>query len=156
ASGCAALTGTEAISDGVPAFNPPEAKNAQITLTWMAVILGTLFFGISLVANALQIVPNEQETVVSQIARAAWGDSPSYYLVQAATMLILVLAANTAFADFPRLNYFLARDNFMPHQFSFRGERLAFSTGIAALALMATILIVVFDAEVSALIPLYA
>src|SRR5262249_22789162 len=119
-------------------------------------ILGVLFFGITLVANALQILPSGEETVVSQIAHAAWGDSAVYYFVQAATMAILVLAANTAFADFPRLNYFLARDNFVPHQFQFRADRLAFSTGIAVLATMATVLVVVFGAEVSALIPLYA
>ncbi len=156
ASGCAALTGVEAISDGVPAFKPVEWKNAQITLTAMALILGVLFFGITLVAHALEIVPSETETVISQIAHAVWDSSPIYLVVQIATMLILVLAANTAFADFPRLNYFLARDDFMPHQFQNRGDRLAFSVGICVLALLATLLLVAFGASVSGLIPLYA
>ena len=155
-SGCAALTGTEAISDGVPAFKPPEWKNARVTLAWMAAILGVLFLGISFLAYSFHIVPTENETVVSQVARAALGISPGYYVVQVATMLILVLAANTSFSDFPRLSWFLARDRFMPHQFSFRGDRLAFSTGIIALAGLATILVIVFRAETHLLIPLYA
>lgn len=156
ASGCAALTGTEAISDGVPAFKTPEWRNASTTLTWMAVILGVLFLGITVLANGFHIVPTEGETVVSQVARAAFGTSPIYYLMQMATMLILVLAANTSFSDFPRLSYFLARDRFMPHQFQFRGDRLAFSTGIVVLAALAIALVVIFQAETHALIPLYA
>ena len=156
-AGAAALTGTEAIADGVPAFKPPEWKNAQITLTWMAVILSTLFVGISILAVGFHVVPKPDETVVSQVARLSLGgDTPAYYVVQAATMLILILAANTAFADFPRLSYFLARDDFMPHQFLFRGDRLAFSTGIAALAVLATLLVLIFRADTHALIPLYA
>ncbi|HZT09090.1 MAG TPA: APC family permease [Chloroflexota bacterium] len=156
ASGCAALTGTEAISDGVPAFKPPEWVNARTTLSWMAIILGVLFLGISALARALQIVPLEDETVVSQIARAVFGDTPLYYVTQAATMAILVLAANTSFSDFPRLSYFLARDHFLPHQFQFRGDRLAFSTGILALGLVSIAVVVHFGAETHALIPLYA
>ncbi|MGE3271757.1 MAG: APC family permease, partial [Chloroflexota bacterium] len=158
ASGCAALTGTEAISDGVPAFKPPEWKNARATLTWMAAILGTLFLGISYLATHLQIIPtvDETESVLSMVARVVYGDGPLYYLMQAATMLILVLAANTAFADFPRLTWFLARDHYMPHQFSFRGERLAFSTGIMTLGLLSAVLVVKFDADTHQLIPLYA
>jgi amino acid transporter len=158
ASGCAALTGTEAISDGVPAFKPPEWQNARITLTWMAIILAILFLGISYLATHLGVVPtpHESESVLSMIGRAVFGTGPLYYLLQAATMLILVLAANTSFSDFPRLSWFLARDHFMPHQFSFRGDRLAFSTGIITLGLLAGLLTVWFDADTHALIPLYA
>ena len=158
ASGCAALTGVEAISDGVPAFKQPEWKNARVTLTWMGVILGILFLGISYLATHLAIVPtlDGSESVVSMIARSVFGESPLYYVMQAATMLILVLAANTAFSDFPRLSWFLARDHFMPHQFSFRGDRLAFSTGITTLGLLSVLLVFWFDADTHALIPLYA
>ena len=156
ASGATALTGTEAIADGVPAFRPPESRNAATTLAWMAAVLATLFLGITLLARWLGVVPRPDETVVSQIARSVFGDSWFYYVVQAATMLILVLAANTAFADFPRLAYFLARDNFLPHQFLFRGDRLAFSWGIIALGALAATLVVLYHAETHALIPLYA
>jgi amino acid transporter len=158
ASGCAALTGTEAISDGVPAFKPPEWKNARATLTWMAVILGVLFMGISYLATHLSIIPtyDETESVLSMVAHAVYGDGALYFVMQGATMLILVLAANTAFSDFPRLTWFLARDHYMPHQFSFRGERLAFSTGIVTLGLLSAILAVWFDADTHLLIPLYA
>ena len=156
-SGCSALTGTEAISDGVPAFKEPQAKNAATTLLWMAVIAGLLFSGVSLLAHLYGIVPEEgHETIVSQIARLTFGIGPMYYVIQAATMAILILAANTAFADFPRLAYFLARDGFLPRQFSFRGDRLAFSTGIMALGLVSAALVVVFGADTHALIPLYA
>jgi len=156
ASGCAALTGTEAISDGVPAFKPPEWQNARTTLTWMATLLGVLFLGISFFAVQLQIVPQEHETVVSQIARSTFGETPIYFVIQAATTAILVLAANTSFADFPRLSYFLARDHFLPHQFQFRGDRLAFSTGILALGIVSGVVVTIFDADTHALIPLYA
>ncbi|MBM2812224.1 MAG: amino acid transporter [Chloroflexi bacterium] len=156
ASGCAALTGTEAISDGVPAFKPPEWKNARATLAWMAVLLAGLFFGISFLARQLNVLPSHDETVVSQIARAIFGDGPLYYLMQVATMLILVLAANTSFSDFPRLSYFLARDHFLPSQFQFRGDRLAFSTGILVLGICAAVVVWQFEARTDALIPLYA
>jgi amino acid transporter len=158
AQGCAALTGTEAISDGVPAFKPPEWRNAQKTLTAMGVILAVLFLGVSYLANQLAIIPdvNEGESVVSMIARAVFGDGLLYYIMQGATMLILVLAANTAFADFPRLSWFLARDHFMPHQFSFRGDRLAFSTGISTLGVLSAAIVIAFSADTHALIPLYA
>jgi amino acid transporter len=158
ASGCAALTGTEAISDGVPAFKPPEWKNARATLTWMAIILGVMFLGISYLAHYLQIIPtaDETESVLSMVARDIYGDGPLYYVMQGATMLILVLAANTAFSDFPRLSWFLARDHYLPHQFSFRGERLAFSTGITTLGVLSAILVIWFDADTHQLIPLYA
>ncbi|HET9495416.1 MAG TPA: APC family permease, partial [Chloroflexia bacterium] len=128
--GAAALTGVEAIADGVPAFKPPEALNARRTLIYMAVISITMFLGITYLAFQLGVLPSEQETVVSQIARTVFGSGVLWVLIQVATALILVLAANTAFADFPRLSYFLARDRFMPHQYSFRGDRLAFSWGI--------------------------
>lgn len=156
ASGNAALTGTEAISDGVPAFKEPEARNARITLAWMAAILGTLFLGISFLTVQFAILPAE-ETVVSQLGRLAFGGgTPPYYVFQAATMLILVLAANTSFSGFPILSYFLARDHFLPHQFQFRGDRLAFSTGIVVLAIVAGAVIATFRADTHALIPLYA
>ena len=156
-SGAVALTGVEAISDGVPAFEKPEWRNARTTLTWAAVVFGTLFLGIGYLVVAAGIIPdaNEQETVLSQLARLVSGDGPYLYLVQISTALLLVLAANTSFADFPRLSSFLARDGYLPRQFAFRGERLAFTTGILALAGLAVALIIAFGAKVSALIPLY-
>ena len=156
-SGAVALTGVEAISDGVPAFQPPEWRNARTTLTWAAAIFAILFVGIGYLVVAAGIVPDAsaQETVLSQLTRLISGDGPFLYLVQISTALILVLAANTSFADFPRLSSFLARDGYVPRQFAFRGERLAFTTGIVALAAMAVALIVGFEAKVSALIPLY-
>jgi amino acid transporter len=154
--GAAALTGVEAIADGVPAFKPPEAVNARKTLLYMAVISIFMFAGITFLATQLHILPSEQETVVSQIARTVFGKNIFWIVIQIATALILVLAANTAFADFPRLGYFLARDKYMPHQYSFRGDRLAFSWGIITLAALACALIVAFDGDTSALIPLYA
>jgi amino acid transporter len=156
-SGAAALTGVEAISDGVPAFKPPEWQNARITLLWAAGIFAVLFLGISFMASTIGIVPDpsEEQTVLSQIARLVVGDGAFFIVIQVATVLVLALAANTAFADFPRLSSFLARDGFMPRQFAFRGERLAFTTGIVALSGLAALLLVVFDASVTALIPLY-
>jgi len=156
-SGAVALTGIEAISDGVPAFKPPEWRNARITLTWAAALFGILFIGISLLVSTLGIVPDptEQQTVLSILTRHLTGDGPYLVLVQVATALLLVLAANTSFADFPRLSSFLARDGFMPRQFGWRGDRLAFSTGILALAGLAIVLLIAFQASVTALIPLY-
>jgi amino acid transporter len=158
ASGGAALTGVEAISDGVPAFKEPEWVNARATLTVMVIILAITFAAITFLAFQLGIVPYEHggETVVSQIARAVFGDGPMYLAVQVATMLILVLAANTAYSDFPRLSYFLARDGFMPRQFTFRGDRLAYSTGIVALGAFSVLVLWIFGGSISALIPLYA
>lgn len=156
AAGCAALTGVEAIADGVPAFKEPQAHNAATTLVWMGVILGTLFLGVTVLTRHFHLVPVGNETIVSQLTRTVVGTSPFYYISQAATAAILVLGANTAFADFPRLSYFLARDGFMPHQFMARGDRLAFSTGIVALSGAALVLVISFHAQVSALIPLYA
>jgi amino acid transporter len=155
-SGCTAMTGTEAISNGIPAFRPPESRNAAITLGWMAVILGTFFVGITVLADRLGVVPVADETVVSQIARRLHGSGLFYYAIQAATALILVLAANTSFADFPRLSSLLARDRFVPRQFATLGERLVFSNGILVLGAMAAVLLVIFGGETHALIPLYA
>src|SRR5262249_51611525 len=130
-SGCVALTGIEAVSNGVPAFRPPEARNARQVLVMLGTVLIGLFVGITFLANAFGLMPTEQETINSQLARRVFGDgSPLYYVVQALTTLILVLAANTSFADFPRLSSFMARDRFMPRQFASRGDRLAFSNGI--------------------------
>jgi amino acid transporter len=156
ASGCAALTGVEAISDGVAAFKPPEAVNAAKTLVAMAIILGVIFSGITLLSRHFHLVPSESETLISQLSHTILGTSPFYYFIQGTTAGILLLAANTSFADFPRLSYFLARDRFVPRQFAFRGDRLAFSTGIITLAIAASLLVIVFQASVTRLIPLYA
>jgi amino acid transporter len=156
ANGCTAMTGVEAISDGTPAFKPPEAKNAASTLLIMAAIAITMFIGISFLAQALHTVPSGQETIVSQIGRAVFGGgTPLYFGLQVATMLILVLAANTAYADFPRLASIVARDRFMPRQFMNQGDKLAFSNGIIALSAAAGLLIVIFDGDTHQLIPLY-
>jgi amino acid transporter len=156
ASGCAALTGVEAVSDGVPAFKPPEARNARIVLAWLGVILVTLFMGITFLAHHYGVGPRPEETVVSQLARRIFGGGLLYYEIQAVTVLILVLAANTSFADFPRLSYFLARDGFIPRQFGNRGDRLVFSNGILILGGTAAVLLVIFGGETHLLIPLYA
>jgi amino acid transporter len=161
-SGCAAMTGVEAISDGVPAFQAPEWKNARATLTVMITILAVTFAGIAFLAHQFGTFPMEAsehgyETIVSQIARHTFGgENPAYYYIQFATMAILVLGANTAYSDFPRLSYFLARDRFMPRQFTFRGDRLAFTTGIVTLGLRASIVLGIYNGEVEGLIPLYA
>ncbi len=156
ASGSAALTGVEAISNGIPAFHPPESRNAGITLLWMAGILGFLFLGITALAHRLGIAPQPQETVLSQIARAVFGTGGLYYLTQAATALILILAANTSFADFPRLSAILARDGFLPRQLANLGDRLVFANGIVLLAMISGLLVAAFHASTHALIPLYA
>jgi len=156
ASGCAALTGVEAVSDGVPAFKPPEAHNAGVVLSALGVILIVLFIGITYLAYDLGITPREHETVVSQIARHVFGGGVAYYELQIVTMLILLLAANTSFADFPRLAYFLARDRFIPRQFATQGDRLVFSNGIVILGGMALVLLLVFQGDTHRLIPLYA
>ncbi len=156
ASGSAAMTGVEAISNGVQAFRPPESRNAGITLIWMAVILGVLFLGITYFARHFGLVPTEHETIVSQLARAVFGSGPAYYLTQAATALILILAANTSFADFPRLSSILARDRFLPHQLTNLGDRLVYANGIILLAIVSGLLIFMFDARTHNLIPLYA
>jgi amino acid transporter len=160
AAGCTALTGVEAISDGVPAFQKPESKNAALTLVCMVAILCSMFVGLTMLADTYQIIPDaaqEPETVVSQLARAIFGaGSPFYFILQIATMLILVLASNTAYADFPRLSYFLASDRFLPRQFTLRGDRLGFSNGILALGAISILLVIAFGAREQALLPLYA
>jgi amino acid transporter len=155
-NGCTAMTGVEAVSNGVPAFRPPEARNAAHTLITMAVLAITMFVGITLLAHAYHVIPSETETVISQIARGTFGGRGLLYLcMQAATMLILVLAANTAYSDFPRLASIVARDGYLPRQFSNQGDRLAFSNGIVALSVFAAVLLVVFGGDTHALIPLY-
>jgi hypothetical protein len=151
------LTGVEAISNGVPAFRRPEAKNASITLMWMALILGSLFFGVSVLASRLHPVPlHEGESVFSQLGRQVFGEGPVYLLLQFATAGILLLAANTAYADFPRLSSLISRDGYLPRQLSNRGDRLVFSNGVVVLAAAAIALVVIFGGTESALIPLYA
>jgi amino acid transporter len=160
ASGGAAMTGVEAISNGVPAFKKPEWKNARSTLMVMGACLGIMFIGISWLAMRMQVVPSNTKTVIAQIATGVFGTSTFGHLiflfVQAATMLILVLAANTSFADFPRLASFHADDAFMPKQLTKRGHRLVFSNGIVLLSVAAAGLVVLFRADVTHLIPLYA
>jgi amino acid transporter len=155
-NGCTAMTGVEAVSNGVPAFKPPEARNAASTMVIMAALSITMFVGITLLAQAYGVIPSERETVVSQLARGVFGGrGVPYYLVQAATMLILVLAANTAYADFPRLASILARDRYLPRQFMNQGDRLAFSNGILGLSAFAGLLLAAFGGDTHALIPLY-
>ena len=156
ADGCSAITGVEAVSNGVPAFTRPEASHARTTLAIMGVLVGLMFFGTSFLAGVSGAVPSEHETVISQIGRAVFGTGVVYYILQFSTMGILVLAANTSFADFPRLASLLARDGFMPSRFAFRGERLAFSAGIVALAVLSIVVLAAFRGRVEALIPLYA
>jgi len=156
ASGCATLTGIEAVSNGVKAFKQPEAKNAGITLVWMAVILGILTIGIAYYADYYRIMPVENETVLSQLARAVFSKGVIYYTIQFATALILILAANTSFADFPRLSSIMAADRYLPRQLSNRGDKLVFSNGILILGALSVLLIVAFGGDTHALIPLYA
>ncbi|MDA8171556.1 MAG: APC family permease [Nitrospiraceae bacterium] len=156
ASGCATLTGIEAISNGVRAFKEPEAKNAASTLALMAVILGALTLGIAFLAQGFHILPKENETVLSQLARAVFHTGPIYYLIQFSTALILILAANTSFADFPRLSSIMAADRYLPRQLSNRGDRLVFSNGILILGIVSAVPIIIFGGNTNALIPLYA
>src|SRR5690349_12356619 len=156
AEGCAAMTGTEAISNGISAFKTPAQRNASITLVWMAAILATFFLGTSALAQHYHVMPTTEQTVLSQLGHHIFGANALYYLFQYATFAVLVLAANTAFADFPRLAGILANDRFMPRQFSARGDRLAFSNGIITLALIAMVLVALFRGDTNALVPLYA
>jgi amino acid transporter len=156
AAGCTALTGVEAVSNGVQALKPPEGRNAQTVMTWLGVISITMFLGITYLAYDFGIVAGGDETVVSKIAHRVFGDGVPYYAVQTATLLILVLAANTSYADFPRLSSILARDRFVPRQFANQGDRLVFSNGILVLSGFAVLLIVVFGGDTHALLPLYA
>ncbi|MFQ5816613.1 MAG: APC family permease [Terriglobia bacterium] len=155
ASGCAALTGIEAVATGVQVFRPPVARNAATTLYILAFLLGSLFFGITFLAYQYNIMPRENETVISQLARSIFGGGPLYYLIQATTMTILILAANTSFTGFPRLASVMARDRFLPRQLINLGDRLVFSNGILVLSMVAGALVVLFDANVHNLIPLY-
>lgn len=155
ASGCTALTGVEAVSNGVQAFKPPVSRNASVTLFWMGGILGALFLGITVLAHRFAVVPTATETVNSQINHIIFGSGPVYYMIQAATTAILILAANTSFADFPRLSSILARDRFLPRQLSNYGDRLVFSNGIVILGVAAGALIVAFQGDTHRLIPLY-
>ncbi len=156
AGGCTALTGIEAVSNGVQAFRPPEADNAAKTMKLERTLLYTMFAGITLLAFGFQAWPKEDETVLSQVAREAFGGGPLYYAVQATTAMILLLAANTAYADFPRLSSFLARDRFMPRQFANQGDRLVFSNGVLVLVSLASVLLIAFHGKTHLLIPLYA
>ncbi|MBA3689150.1 MAG: APC family permease [Chloroflexi bacterium] len=158
AAGSVALTGTEAVSNGVQAFRPPEARNAGLVLILMGGLFATIFIGISFLASQLGVIPDpsEQETVISQIARTLFGaGTPLHYLIQLSTAFLLILAANTAFAGFPRLASILGKDRFLPRQFQYRGDRLAYSFGIMVLAVLAAVLVIGFRGSVTNLIPLY-
>lgn len=156
ASGCTALTGIEAISNGVPAFRPPEARNAGRTLIAMAILMAVLFAGSVGLIQAFAVIPRPDETILSALTRRVLGEGPAYILVQVSTMLILAVAANTSFADFPRLAAILARDGFLPHQLMNLGDRLVYSNGIILLATAAGVLILLFGGDTHALIPLFA
>jgi amino acid transporter len=156
AAGCAAVTGMEVISNGVKAFRHPESHNAATTMVWMSIILGSLFMGISWMAYHYGIMAKVDETVVSQLARLTFGTGFIYYAIQVGTMMLLVLAANSAFAGFPHLSSILARDGYMPHQMATFGDRLVFSNGIMILGFFACLLLVLFQGDTHALIPLYA
>lgn len=156
ASGCTALTGIEAIADGVPIFKRPEGENAGKTLLWMGGILASMFLGITYLARHYAVLPHEGETVVSQLGRLIFGASPAYYLLQGATALILILAANTSFSDFPRLSMWVARDRYLPHQLANLGDRLVYANGIVGLGVLASVLVAAFGASTHHLIPLYA
>ncbi len=157
ANGTTALTGVEAISNGITAFKEPRSKNAGITLIWMSAILGSLFLGLSFLTGQVHAVFSEEETVISQLARTIYdGRGIAYYMLISGTTIILIMAANTAFADFPRLGALHANDGFLPRQLTYRGSRLVFSRGIMTLAVIASILIIIFQASVTKLIPLYA
>ena len=156
-NGTSAVTGVEAISNGITAFKEPRSKNAGITLIWMAVILGTLMLGITFLSVHIQAIPSEAETIISQLGRTVFGGRGIFYLLLIiATTVILVMAANTAFAGFPRLSALTAEDGYLPRQLTYRGDRLVYSNGIIALALVASLLIIMFKASVTNLIPLYA
>ncbi len=157
ASGAVALTGVEAISNGVPAFQKPEPRNASATMIWMGTILGTLFLGVSILAQRVKPIALEKgESVFSQMGRLVLGQGVLYYVLQASTALILILAANTAYADFPRLSSIIAKDSYLPRQFASRGDRLVFSNGVLVLAVVSAVLVVIFGGNETKLIPLYA
>lgn len=155
-SGCSAMTGVEAISNGVPSFRPNSPKNAATTLIWMSLLLGTMFLGITFLSAGLGIAPIENKTVISQIASSVFGNGLVYFFFQIVTMLILVLAANTSFAGFPQLVSIIAKDGYLPRSLAARGDRLVFSNGIILLSLLASLLVIIFSGDTHALIPLYA
>jgi hypothetical protein len=155
-SGCTALTGVEAISNGIPAFKEPKSRNAATTMAWMSGVLLTMFLGITMLALQVHALPSENETVISQLGRTVFGTGIGYLLMTAATTAILIMAANTSFADFPRLCALIAGDGYLPRQLTWRGHRLVFSWGIIVLAGLAALLLVVFDGDTHLLIPLYA
>ncbi|MGH7164970.1 MAG: APC family permease, partial [Nitrospiraceae bacterium] len=155
-SGCTALTGLEVISNGVSAFRKPSPENAAATMIWMAVILGSLFMGITALSSVFGLLPRPDETLVSQIGRVVFGEGVLYYFLQAATMLILILAANSSFAGFPRLASLLAQDDFLPRQMTGLGDKLVFSNGIVLLGTSAAVLLALFGGDTHELIPLYA
>ncbi|MSO79492.1 MAG: APC family permease [Acidimicrobiia bacterium] len=155
-SGAVALTGVEAISNGVPAFRRPESKNAATTLVWMGVVLGSLFLGVSVLASHLEPYPSHDRTVIAQMGIQVFGNGAVFFVLQIATAMILTLAANTAYADFPRLSSIIARDGYLPRQLANRGDRLVFSNGVIVLAGSAAVLLVAFGGKTNALIPLYA
>lgn len=156
AAGTTALTGIEAISNGIPAFKPPESRNAALTMVAMAICAMSLFIGISYLGTHLNLVPSEEESILSQLARTVTGTGVIYYWVQVFTTLILILAANTGYQDFPRLSSFLARDGFMPRWLQNRGDRLVYNGGILTLAVLASLIVLVFRADEIAMLPLYA
>ena len=156
AAGCSAVTGMEVISNGVKAFRQPESQNASTTMIHMSLILAALFMGISFLAYHYGVLPKTDETVISQLARLTFGTGALYYALQIGTMLLLVLAANSAFAGFPQLASILARDGYMPRQMATFGDRLVFSNGIIILGIFACFLLVLFHGDTHALIPLYA
>ncbi|WP_147533087.1 APC family permease [Bacillus marasmi] len=155
-SGCSAMTGVEAISNGVPSFRPNSSKNAAYTLIWMSILLGTMFLGITFLSAGLGIAPVENKTVISQIASGIFGNGIVFFFFQIVTMLILVLAANTSFAGFPQLVSIIAKDGYLPRSLAARGDRLVFSNGIILLSLLACFLVLIFSGDTHALIPLYA
>jgi amino acid transporter len=155
-SGCTALTGIEAISNGVPAFRPPQAKNAQRTLVVMALLMAVLFLGSVGLTQGLGVVAGPEETILSALARRVLGEGPGYLLIQATTLIILAVAANTGFAGFPMLAAALARDRFLPHMLMNRGDRLVYANGMLLLAAASGVLIVGFGGDTHALVPLFA
>ena len=156
AGGCTAMTGVEAIANGVPAFEKPELRNAARTLTVLACLLGALFLGVALLGRSIGAVPNAQANVIAQIGQAIAPNSPLFYIVQVSSAAILLLAANTSFNGFPRLAAVMSRDDYFPHQFSHRGLKLAYSNGILIIGALAIVLVIVFGGTTHALIPLYA
>jgi amino acid transporter len=156
ADGCSAMTGTEAISNGIMAFREPSQRNARTTLGWMVAILAAFFLGVSYLAQRYAVMPTNDQTVLSLLGHIVFGSGVGYYVLQYSTFAVLVLAANTAYADFPRLSSILARDTYMPRQFQARGDRLAFSNGILVLGVVALALVVIFHGDTSRLVPLYA